>query len=184
MKSAIALVAVAGIACAAQDSPTLKVGQICPAFALKTVDGLKEIKIEDFRKKEGSEGQFVVLTFWSYKCPSGEKAMPDLAKVYELCKGKKVEFIGICSYGEGAEELAKYATDNKIEYTLLYDGETKAAKSLEPKVVTCSYILDREGRCLYKGAHKGRKNQGGLLEALKEVLDGKEVTTKESAAKG
>ncbi|HLG42324.1 MAG TPA: redoxin domain-containing protein [Planctomycetota bacterium] len=184
MKSAVALVALAGFVFAAQDSAVLKVGQICPAFVLKTVDGSKEIKIEDFRKKEGSEGQFVVLTFWSFKCPSGEKALPDLAKVYELCKEKKVEFIGICSYGESAEDLAKYATDNKIDYTLLYDAETKVAKSLDPKVVTCSYILDREGRCLYKGAYKGRKNQAGLMDALKEVLDGKEVTVKESAAKG
>jgi peroxiredoxin len=183
MKAMVVSGALAAFALA-QDASTVKVGEICPPLALKTVDGDKEIKLEDFRKKEGSDGQIVVVTFWSFKCPSGEAALPDLQKTYDYAKEKNVAFLGICSYGETAEALAKYAKEHNIPYPLLYDGKTAAAKLFAAKVVTASYILDREGRCLYKGAYKGRRDSAALFEALKEAVEGKEVTVKETQARG
>lgn len=183
MKAVVAVGALVALALA-QDSQTVKLGEICPPLTLSTVEGEKEIKLEDFRKKEGSEGQIVVVTFWSFKCPSGEAALPDLKKIYEYAKEKNVVFLGICSYGESAAELAKYAKDNGIPYPLLYDGKTAAAKLFAAKVVTASYILDRDGRCVYKGAYKGRRDSAALFEALKEVVEGKEVTVKETQARG
>lgn len=183
MKDMISLGALAALAMV-QDSQTVKLGEICPPLTLSTVQGDREIKLEDFRKKEGSEGQIVVVTFWSFKCPSGEAALPDLRKIYDYAKEKNVAFLGICSYGESAGDLAQYAKDNDIPYTLLYDGKTAAAKLFAAKVVTASYILDRDGRCVYKGAYKGRRDTAGLLEALKEVVEGKEVTVKETQPRG
>jgi len=180
-----AWIACAGLVVAAADDEKAELGKPVPKFALKTADGKTEVSIEQFRKSEKREGKIVAVHFWSFKCPSGNKALGEVKKFADFCKGKGVEFLAICSYGESPEELEKFRQENKIDYPLLMDEECTVAELFGAKVVTSSYVIGPDGVLLYAGGFRGsRKEKNGVEEALKEVLDGKEVSRKETPAQG
>ena len=183
----IALVAVSGLLLgAAQDKQkSVKLGKLVPKWSLKTPDGKKEIKIEEFRKneKEKNAGKPVVVVFWSYKCPSGRRALRDIAEFAKFCDKKKVEFLGVCSYGESPKDLTKYCKGRDIKYTLLYDYRCRVADIFQAQVVTTSFLIDKEGKLVYQGAFKSRR-KFPLKTALEEVLAGREVSTKRTRPRG
>lgn len=162
-------------------------GKVLPGLKLKKVDSDEKFDFEDCRRKKGEEdgGKIVVVTFWSFKCPTGKASMDRFREIYNFCKENGVEFVGICSYGESAEELKAYKKKHRIEYTLVVDEDQAAARAFGARVVTESYILDRDGRCLYRGAlASSRRVKRALREALEEILAGKEVTVKRTRARG
>lgn len=150
-----------------------ELGKVVPDLVLKDLAG-KEIKLSDFRK---DGGKVVLVHFWSYKCPSGAKIMDKVRTLAEKC-GTDVQFIGICSYGESEADLKKYAEESGIKYTLCYDTDKKGAKLFDAKVVTASYVLDKEGKLVYRG------NPDKVWDAVEAAKNGKEVAEKETKAKG
>ncbi len=154
-----------------------ELGKVVPDLTFKDLSG-KEFKLSDFRKNEKSEGKVVHLVFWSYKCPSGAKIMADLKALSEKCEKEGVVFVGLCAYGESEDQLKKYADQNDVKYPLCFDTDKKGAKLFDAKVVTASFVLDREGKLVYRGAW------GKAWAATEATLAGKEVAEKETKAKG
>lgn len=157
-------------------------------LTLKKVDSDEEVDFGEFRKKkddEESEGKIVVVTFWSYKCPTGRRSMAEFKKLAETCGEKEVEFVGICSYGESRDDLKKYMKKNELDYTLVFDGDGKATKAFDAKVVTESYIIDTEGKCVYRGALTPRRRvKYTVFDALEDFLEGKELKKQRTRARG
>lgn len=180
---AISLVALACFLAGAVQEDGTELGKVVPNFKLKTPDGKKEIELKQFRSTEEKKGDIVVLYYWSYKCPAGNRAMDAAGDLAEFCRKKKVVFLGLCAYGESAGQIEEYRKENEIGYTLLMDLDGKASGVLDAQVVTESFILDRDGTLLYRGAFQKRR-KFPLKDALEEVLEGKEVTVKETRPSG
>ncbi len=144
-----------------QDKPA--VGKICPDIALKTLEG-KEIKLSDFRKKDGADGNIVLIVFWSYKCPDGKAILPRLAAKCEELDKAGIKLVNICSYGEPEDKIKDFVQKNEIKYTMCYDDGLAAAKALGVKVATASIVCDPEGKVVYIG--------GIFPEQTDETYDG------------
>ncbi|MBI2900035.1 MAG: TlpA family protein disulfide reductase [Planctomycetes bacterium] len=164
------------LSCSAQDG-TVEWDKVVPDLALKTLEG-KDLKLSDFRKSEKAEGKVLIVHFWSYKCPSGNRILADVKALAEKCEKEGVGFVGICAYGETEEQLRKFAQENDLKYPLCFDTDKKGAKLFGAKVVTFTCVLDREGKLVYRGAWEK------AWDAAAAAKDGKEVKERETKAKG
>lgn len=172
-----------------EDAP--EVGEVVKDLTLKTPDG-KSAKLSDYRSdKEGKGGNLVVLTFWSYKCPTGRRMMDANREIAKFCKENDVVFLGVSAYGESEADVKKYVADEKISYTITYDGDHSITKGLGVQVVSTTLILDREGKLVYHGAMVSRemdkktgKKAPHALDAVKELVAGKEVSTPKTLTYG
>ena len=187
MKKAFALslivLFVAAVAAAhAGDAP--EIGKVVQDQTLKTMDG-KSAKLSDYRNdKEGKGGKVVVLTFWSYKCPTGNRMMELNKELSDYCEKNDVVFLAVSSYGETKKEVKKYCRDEKVEYSVAYDDDFSVTKGLKADFVSTTAILDKDGKLAYYGALVSRKKDkktgekiSHAMDAVKELVAGKEVST-------
>ncbi len=187
--AAVALVfaAVVSVAVAQDDAvkkKSIALGEAVPDFTLKALDG-KEHKLSDFK------GKTVVLDFISHGCPwskAHDKTMPALAEKY---KGNDVVVLGIDSdASHSVDDIAAYAKENNITYTILKDEGNKYADALNAKQTPEIFIVDKEGKLVYHGAYDNRKSpdQDGdtnyVESALDNLLAGEAVKTAQTKAWG
>ena len=173
----------------ASDAP--KIGDTVDDHALKTIDG-KTVKLSDYRNdKEGKGGKFVVLTFWSYKCPTGKRMMEYNETVAEFCRENDAVFLGISSYGETEDQVKDYSKKKNVSYSIAYDDDHSFVRKLGASVVSTTAILDKDGKVVYYGSLVSRKDDKEtgekvphVLNAMKQLVAGKEVSRSETTTFG
>lgn len=168
--SAVAVLA----ACAVAAAPLgdLKLGEVVPDCAFKTMDG-KDVKLGDFR---GDKGKAVVVHFQSKNCPVAVKpdALKKLAEKYTQADSKAA-FIAVFAYGhDGAEEIRKYVEENKLPWPCVFDADKKARDHFGAKQVNTTFVMGRDGKLGYRGGitYSGEET---LDAAVKAALEGGEA---------
>ena len=179
-RRAAAYAAVLAIAVASMGAVSL--GAAVPDFSLKTPDG-KDLALATLQKGPDGAKLPVVVSFWSFKCPSGKSSMERYGEVASNAEAKGARFIGVCAYGETADAIAKYAKENNISYPLGVDGDKKVIALLGAAVVTETFVLDKDGKLVYKGG-LGEANGAGPEAALADLAAGKPVAKPETRARG
>lgn len=158
------------VALAATFAGDLKVGEVVPDVALKTMDG-KEIKLADLR---GEKGQVVIIYFQSEKCPTALK--PDVVKRIAEKYAKedsKVKFVAIFSFhGDTADGIKAYCEKNEIKYVCVWDDEHKIAEHLGAKKVNTTFVLDKDGKLVYRGGFTTKKDDT-VVQAASAAVEGK-----------
>ena len=194
MRKAVAVTLVALLAMAAagdEKESGPKLGEVVPDQSLTTIDG-KTVKLSEYRNDdEGKGGKLVVITFWSYKCPTGKRVMEANKELAEYCEKNDVVFLGISSYGESKEDVTKYCDDESVTYTIAYDGDQSVTKALGAQFVSTTMILDKDGKLAYHGSLVSRKKDEETgkqtphaRNALEELVAGKKVSTPETTTYG
>lgn len=193
--SLLALFAMATMAATARDedkkSSALEVGEVVADQSLTTTDG-KTFKLSELRNdKKGKGGKIVLVTFWSYKCPTGKRMMEANKEIAEYCKENDVVFLAVSSYGESKDQVKKYCEDKDVEYSVAYDADQSVTQALGARFVSTTLILDRDGKLAYMGSLVSRRKNKETGEqtpharnALEELVAGKKVTTPETATYG
>ncbi len=136
------------------------------------------------------DSKAIVIMFIATQCPISNAYNERMEKLYNDYKDKDVSFIGINSNKqESVEEIKKHAEDNNLQFTILKDSNNviadKFAASHTPEV----YVLNNNFEQLYHGRiDDSRKEENvtvhDLRNALDEILNGKEVSIKETKAFG
>jgi len=153
MKTIAAFVSVALLW--ATPAADLKLGEVVPDIAMKTMDG-KEIKLADFR---GEKGQTTVVFFYSENCPSKAK-IDDVKKVFDRFNAddSKVKLITIWSYHKDSSDGIKaFAEKNGLKGMMVWDEGHAVADHVGAKKVNTTYVLDKEGRLKYRGGFTSKK---------------------------
>lgn len=148
-----------------------ELNKACPDLTVKDLAG-KEIKLSELK------GKVVMIHFWSYKCPSGKAILADLKEKAAKCEKEGIVFVGVCAYGETQDQLKKFHADNEIAYTLCFDDGYRATKLFDAKVVTSTYILDKEGKLVYRAGWEG------AMDAALAANQGKAIEKNDTKAKG
>lgn len=174
-------------------APALEVGATAPELELKDTDG-NTVRLAELRdRQEGEEkkgGQVTLITFWSFKCPTGKQYLSKMSALSAWCKENGVVFVAVDSYGETADQVKAYRQENAIPHPVFMDENQEVATALGAQRVTHTIVLDRQGRVAYQGGFdNGAAADAGDLEphartAAKQVVDGQPVTTPETKAKG
>jgi len=132
----------------------LKIGKSAPAFSLTDING-KVHALKDYR------GKYVVLEWVNYECPFVKKHynsgnMQSLQKTYT---GKDVVWLSINSSAPGKQgnftpaEIQKRAQAHGASFSAyLVDEDGKVGNRYDAKTTPHIFIIDPEGKLLYKGA--------------------------------
>jgi peroxiredoxin len=167
-------------ALAAASRGELKLGEVVPDVTMKDYDG-KEVKLSEFRAnpEKKSEGQVVVVYFQSEKCPAA--ILPaEIRKVASAWSDPKagVKFIAIYAYAHDTEQtIGKFIKDNHLAYSNVWDAEKKLRDHFGSKQVNTTYVLNKEGKLVYRGPF-------GAVNKKREVTKATVAEAVEAAKKG
>ncbi len=154
-------------------------GDPAPDLVLTDTAG-KTIRLADLRKGEGRDGRLAVISFWSPTCPTGKGHLAGYAALADWCRTNDVDFFAVDSYGDSTEKAAALAKEHGCTYPVYMDEATTVARQFGARMVTATYLLDREGRIRYRGALDNGGSGADLVLpaaiAARELAQGKEVS--------
>jgi len=114
-----------------------------PDFVLEDLEG-KEIALADYRDK------VVFLNFWATWCPPCREEIPDFVNAYEEHRAAGLQIIGVSVDRDGAEKVADFAEENKINYPIVMATQ-KIVKDYQPgQYIPTTIIIDRTGKIRHK----------------------------------
>ncbi len=171
----VALVVVAGL-CVAATSPRaeLKLGEVVPDVAFKAYDG-EAYKLSDFRAdpEKKAEGQVVVVYFHSEHCPA-QIPVDAVKKIADNWKDPKsgVKFLAFFAYPRDNEKrIGEYIQEHKLAYTCAWDTEKKLRDHFGAKQVNMTYVLDKNGKLVYRGGLAVMKGKSVSKETVVEAVE-------------
>lgn len=153
-------------------------------FSLKNYDG------NTFTLSDYSDAKAIVIMFIATQCPISNDYNTRMAKIADDYAKKGVVFLGINSNKkEDVEEIAGHAKDNKFSFPVLKDVNNLIADKYDAQVTPEIYVVNGSLDLLYHGRIDDSRKEGdvkthNLITALGEILDGKEVSVKQTKAFG
>jgi len=134
-----------------------------PDLVLETADGAN-LRLSELR------GKVVVVNFWATWCPPCRREMPSLERLNQLMRGQPLAIVGIDA-GEDVEAVLRFraSVTPAPSFQLLLDTDGKALKAFGVKGLPTTFVLDREGRIVYK-ALGGRTFDDPAIVAILRTL--------------
>jgi len=153
---------------------------------------LKDFKLRDLTKdaetwislSEYKDKKAVVLIFTSYSCDACSDYENRMLKLIRDFAGQEVAFLGVrSSADDDAAGMRKYAELKGFKIPFLEDTRNVLAAALDVLVTPTFYVIDKRGVLRYRGAYdeslkEARAQKTYVHDALRAVLDGKEVALK------
>lgn len=96
----------------------------------------------------GLRGKYVLVNSWATWCLPCKEEMPVLDAYYQAHKDSNFTLIAI-EDGDPVEEVAQYARENKLSFTVIADPENKASTAFRTVGLPTSYLIDPDGVVRY-----------------------------------
>jgi peroxiredoxin len=160
---------------------------------------MADFTLQDFRGKEHAladhkDAKVVVVAFLGVDCPLAKLYGPRLGKLAKDYEAKGVAFLGVDSNAQDSvTAMAAYARVHDIGFPLLKDAGNKIADQFGAQRTPTVYLLDSERVVRYWGRIDDQYGIGfqlnqprstDLVNAIKELLNGKAVTKGHAEATG
>jgi peroxiredoxin/mono/diheme cytochrome c family protein len=162
-----------------------------------------EFSMQDFRGKSHSlselkDSKLVVVAFLGVECPLSKLYAPRLVELAKQYESKGVKFIGVDSNRQDAvTEMAHFAKEHNIDFPLLKDLNNQLADKLSAARNPQVFVLDANRAVRYAGRvddqygfttgsgyARPKANTSDLIQALDDLLAGKEVSQPTTEAIG
>jgi peroxiredoxin len=141
--------------------PAMTLPATSPALdgvALKTLDG-QAVTLEAL-----AGGRPTLLVFWATWCPDCRKQTPALKSAFERFGPKGLNVVAVSTGGRDKVEMVKeYVAKNGLTYTVVTDADKAASKAYDIQWIPTFFLLDREGKVVYKSAELGDAATESLL---------------------
>ena len=135
-----------------------------------------------------------VVVFTSFDCPVSNSYVAQLNDLAKLHADKGVTVVLVCPTDEKPTTVAKAASGFKLAIPVLLDQKKLLATALKAEVTPEAFVLDAEGKVLYRGriddgySARLKKNatvsSHDLADAVAAVVAGKPVKTAQTKAVG
>lgn len=165
--------------------PAVRIGQPAPDFTLLDCEGNKHT-LSDYKDK------IVVLEWVNQQCPWSVKAVPVVKEIRGKYAKDSVVWLGIEStHNRKPEENIQYAKDHELGFPILMDNDGRVGRLYQAKTTPHLYVINK-GKLVYMGAlhnnQQGPRQESEVRhyvdEAIRAVLDGKDVPVAETTAWG
>lgn len=133
-------------------------------------DSAKTYSLKDLR------GKVVLLNIWASWCTGCKVEMPEFINLMEEFKGKNFQIVAISVDNDKNKAVnflkgLEVKSHERINFTVLYDGDKSVAKEYKPMGMPMSYLIDRNGNLtkVFFGSFN-KENIYTLKAAVKEAL--------------
>ncbi len=127
---------------AALSVPLLPEPVPAPDLTLERVDGLP-LHLATLR------GSVVFLNFWATWCVPCRQEMPAMERLYRTYEKRGLAVVAV-NFGESKAELQDFATALSLSFPIMLDSQGDAARTLGVRGLPVTFLLDRDGRILWK----------------------------------
>ncbi len=93
-----------------------------------------------------------MVNFWATWCPPCLAEIPDFIALQEELGPRGLRIIGISLDDEGAAKVGPFASRNRINYTMLVNGNDAAIAYGGVEGIPTTFLLDRRGRIVERRA--------------------------------
>jgi thiol-disulfide isomerase/thioredoxin len=132
-----------------------------PAFDLKDPEGRPQ-RLTDYR------GKPLILNFWATWCPPCLEEMPSLERAAKALAGDGIAVVAI-NVGEDAKAVAAFLEDQPITISLPMDNDTKVAQSYHMKGLPATFVIDADGRIVFRALGGRAWDDPRLLEQVRAL---------------
>lgn len=164
------------------------IGRKIPNFVLKDTNG--ELKgLSDF-----ADDRFLVVAFMGTQCPIGNAYVPDLIRLNKEFAEQSVKVIGIYpNLADSPEDVAEHIREFKIDFPTFQDSQQATIGLFGATRTPEIFVLDRRRQVRYQGRvddrigydyKRAKPRRADLLEAVKELVAGKEVSVESTKPVG
>lgn len=148
------------------DLPAPESRRAAPEIVLKDLAG-REIALRDLR------GEVLLINFWATWCPPCKKEIPQLIHLQETYAPFGFRVLGLSIDQNGLAAVKPFVRGRKeINYTIIPNGRRAAQLLGGINSIPTSFVLDREGRIIYKlrGYDAANALEGYVQAALREAV--------------
>ena len=132
-----------------------------PDFTLKDMDG-NEVS------RESLAGKPVIINFWATWCPPCRAEIPAMNRAWHKIKDKGVAMIAI-DVGEDEDTIFAFQADYPMDFTVLLDEDGKEVKKWPVRGVPTTFVLDPQGRMVYRAAGARAWDDDELLQKILDL---------------
>ena len=197
--AAVAVLAAASLAQAAQGAKTLGIGQDAPDFQLPGVDG------KWYRLGAFAGADVLVIVFTCNHCPTAQAYEDRLKKIVADYRNKgtvlvaispndplavRLDELGYSDMGDSFEDMKIRAKDMEYNFPYLYDGENqKVTQSYGPVRTPHVFVFDKQRKLRYEGGIDDAEKPGLVKSrharnAIEALLKGNKVPTERTRTIG
>lgn len=94
------------------------------------------------------QGQVVLVNFWATWCAPCREEMSALQQLQNIL-GKERLIILAVNYGESSGKVQEFASQIRVDFPLLLDRDTAAAKAWQVRILPTSFVLSPDGKIQY-----------------------------------
>jgi thiol-disulfide isomerase/thioredoxin len=135
-----------------------------PALRLQDLDGSTH-DLADLR------GRLVLVNFWATWCPPCRREMPSLERLNQQLRDRGLTVLAV-DVGEDPDTV--FAFTGQLEPTpsfpLLLDPESRAAEAWRVKGLPTSFLIDPQGRVIFRAVGGTEFDHAATLEQLSPYL--------------
>ena len=132
-----------------------------PDFTLESLDG-KNVSLSDLR------GKAVLLNFWATWCVPCKIEMPWLVELQAKYGPQGFQIIGVAMDDSSKEDIAKFAKEMGVNYTVLL-GKNAVADAYAVPAMPESFFIGRDGKIVDKII--GLRDKSDIEDAIKAALN-------------
>lgn len=184
----LTLVVLASLVNIASAAEPAKIGSEVP------VPRFKDIRYLQRSLADLGEAKAHVLVFSNTTCPLVQRYWPKLKRLDEQFRDQGVRFVSVNISGDDEiSEIAQQAIDYGVEFPFVKDVDGSCARALGVQRTPEVVILDGKRLLRYRGRIDDQQRVGGtrpnvtsddLVNALEDVLAGRDVRTSETTVDG
>lgn len=140
----------------------LAVGKQAPEFDLPTATG-ERLSLTQISK--GTKA--TLINFWYLNCPPCRKELPQLQKLLAKLSAQGLNIVAV-NKGDGAEDIRQYWKGSSFTLPVVRgnDGENSIFRAYGVEAFPVNFLLDSEGKIVYRSVGYDEK---GLEQALEKL---------------
>ena len=156
------------LALAACDAPAIErapeVGAIAPEYSAVTLAG-DSVSLADLK------GEVVLLNVWATWCIPCQEEIPALQRLHEQYSGQGLRIVGVSVDARGEEQnVEEFAESFGVGYDVWLDPAERVISTFRVLGVPNTYLIDREGRVLWKHIGPVVDDDPKLLTEIRAAL--------------
>lgn len=135
-----------------------------PDFELRDMDD-EPHALKDYR------GKVVLLNFWATWCPPCRREMPSMERLYQQLDKEGFVVLAVNQWEE-PDHVFAYMGQLEVfpSFPILFDPESKVSQLYDVKGLPTSFIIDREGRIVYRAIGGRAFDHPEMVRAIRELL--------------